>query len=302
MNLKQLAATTATVFLLSTGHSLASPPLTTGWEKAAMSEVETAANAGNGQAQWELGRRYCYFKATKDDVKALYWFEKAAQQAVPWAEYETATMYELGEGTRTDSQKAMFWYRKSEADGIDRADTDIGLMYMEGDGVAKDEAEAIRWLQKGVDAGEVRAETLLGQYYRDGTGVPQNAAKAQTLLRAAVKQKHANAATVLEGMYRDGKGVPADPITAHAWRTMAYYLNNLATITANSKGEYAMLYTPNLSEEDNMKAWTQYKAFMLELGLAQAEPPGPDGSTPESVARDYFKDAASRSLQGPYKP
>lgn len=301
MTLKYLTATAAAIFLLSAGPSLASPPLTTGLEKVVLADVETQANAGNGVAQWELGRRYYYFKATKDDVKALYWFEKAAQQAVPWAEYETATMYELGEGGPADPKKAFFWYQKSASDGIDEAYADLGMMYMEGDGAPKDQAEAIKWLQKGVDAKEVRAETLLGQYYRDGTGVPQDVAKAQTLLKAAVKQKHANAASVLEVMYQDGKGVPADPITAHAWRTMAYFLKNIRAITANGNGQYAVLYTPKLNAEDNFKAWKLYEGFMLELGLAQPDKPGPNGSTPETVARDYFNGAANRSLQGPYK-
>jgi TPR repeat protein len=301
VNLKSLTATAAAIFLLGASQSLASPPLTTGMEKLVLADVQTSAEAGNGVAQWELGRRYYYFKATKDDVKALYWFEKAAQQGVPWAEYETATMYELGEGGPADSKKAFYWYEKSATDGIDEANADIGLMYMEGDGVPKDAPEAIKWLQKGVDLGEVRAETLLGQYYRDGTGVPQDAAKAQTLLKAAVKQKHANAATVLEGMYQDGKGVPADPITAHAWRTMAYFLKNIRAIQANGNGQYAVLYTPNLNAEDNLKAWKLYQGFMLELGLATPDKPGPNGSTPETAARDYFNDAANRSLSGPYK-
>jgi hypothetical protein len=46
-------------------------------------------------------------------AKALYWFEKAAEQGVAWAQLGSGAMYYLGEGTAKNVSKARYWLQKA---------------------------------------------------------------------------------------------------------------------------------------------------------------------------------------------
>lgn len=271
----------------------------TDYKAMSFSDVKAAADAGNADAQYDLGCRYYYVAASKNDKKAREAFTKAAAQGQHDAEYELATMVENGEGGAQDSAQAFALYLKAATGGVSRADADVGLMYLTGDGTPKDIAQAVKWLQAGADAGEPRAEALMGSLYRDGTGVEADAPKAITLLKASVKQRFAPAATFLEEMYRDGDGVAKDPIVSHAWRTIAAYLNDRGSIEVpkGATQQYYILMTPNLSQADNMKAWELYKSLMLEFGFATDDGPSPDGKTADDAAGQFMQAAGKKAGQ-----
>jgi len=238
----------------------------TGQEGRAQAEVQTAADAGDKTAEFELGRRYYYSRELKDDGKAIHWFELAAQQGVPWAEYETATMYVSGEGVAADPVKAMVWYRAAARDGVLVANYDIGLMYLTGEGVPKDPVEAAKWLKTAADGKEPRGELFLGLMYRDGNGVPQDYPQAQTLLRAAAAQRVAPAAYALGDMIRQGKGVPANMVLGQAWRMVGMQLDALK---AGDKRPLVYVASPGLTEIQNVDAAGTYLRLMKELGISK---------------------------------
>lgn len=240
----------------------------TGQEGRGLTELESDANSGDKTAEFELGRRYYYQRSIKDDAKALHWFELAAEQGVPWAEYETATMYINGEGTTADPVKAMKWYRAAARDGILVAKYDIGFMYLLGQGVAKDPVEAAKWLKIAADGGEPRAQYFLGLMYRDGTGVPQDYPQALKLLRAAAAQRVAPAAYALGDTIKQGKGVLKDLVAGQAWRIMGKYLEAPPrTDGVTVVGAY--LVSPDLTEDQNRQAQETYMKLMKELGFSE---------------------------------
>ncbi len=270
----KIAAVTALAMLVMAGHAVAddlATGYTTGLEGLKLKEVTTRAEAGEAAAQLELGHRYYYDKHLKDDKQALAWFQKAAAQNLPWAEYETAVMTENGEGTAPDPATALQWYQKAAAGGVILADYDIGVSLLMGETGPADAAAAQPYLKLAAEAGEPRAEYLLGMMYRDGKGVAQDSAEAVRWFRESVKRRFQPAAEALEVMYRDGTGVDKDPVTSHAWRTMSQYLQNYdqmkAGLPAGAKATYYYLVTPKLSKEDNLKAWEMYAGFMREFGF-----------------------------------
>ena len=53
------------------------------------------------------------FDKKKDYVTAKVYFEKAAEQGLPDAQYDLAILYHFGQGVKIDYQKAAYWYQKS---------------------------------------------------------------------------------------------------------------------------------------------------------------------------------------------
>jgi hypothetical protein len=89
----------------------------------------------------------------KDMAKAAYWYELAAQQGDPDAQYQTAGYYMAGQGVAKDPAKAAEWFRKSAEGGNTMAALTYGRMLKDGVDVTKDEAEARKWLTAAAGSG-----------------------------------------------------------------------------------------------------------------------------------------------------
>ena len=71
-----------------------------------------------------LGRAYAYGQGglTKDEAKAVEWFQKAAEAGNAIAMHNLGNCYEYGKGGLTkDKAKAMEWYWKAAEAGISEA-------------------------------------------------------------------------------------------------------------------------------------------------------------------------------------
>jgi hypothetical protein len=90
------------------------------------------------------------------------------------AQYNIGRMYAYGRGVPQGYAKAMDWYRKSAAQGHLSAINNIGRLYHEGFGVAQDYAAALQWYRLAADGGDGVAQYNLGSMYAHGQGVPQN--------------------------------------------------------------------------------------------------------------------------------
>ena len=70
-----------------------------------------------------------------DYEKAVYWFEKSAEQGNVIGQYNLGNMYENGEGVKQDYAEALKWYKKSAEQEYSKAQTNLGIMYANGYGV-----------------------------------------------------------------------------------------------------------------------------------------------------------------------
>lgn len=92
--------------------------------------IEDKAYAGDARCQFNLGQVYYFEK--KDNNKAVYWWNEAAQQ------------------------------------GYADAYNNVGIAYRDGLGVEISMRKAVEWLKKGAEAGEASAQCNYGDLFRDG--------------------------------------------------------------------------------------------------------------------------------------
>lgn len=74
--------------------------------------------------------------------KALYWYEKAAEQGDAQSQFCCGNMYFRGEGTEWGEpvfDKAFYWYEKAADQGNPQAEFALGNMYANGNGTEVNE-------------------------------------------------------------------------------------------------------------------------------------------------------------------
>jgi uncharacterized protein len=93
-----------------------------------------------------------------DYAAAIKEWQPAADAGDADAQFNLGQAYKLGKGVPVDIAKAQSWYRKAADQGHVQATANYGLiMFQNGD-----RAGAIPWLQKAADKGEARAQYVVG--------------------------------------------------------------------------------------------------------------------------------------------
>jgi len=95
-----------------------------------------------------LGDRDAALRAYEqhDFHKALRAWQELAKKGNAEAEFELGSMYEKGEGTRTDLREATRWYWKAAYQAFAQAQSALGMLYASGSGVSRDSVQALLWL------------------------------------------------------------------------------------------------------------------------------------------------------------
>ncbi len=134
-----------------------------------LAETKKKAEAGDAQAQFELGRS---FVGTFDSGSAAQWYLRAASQG------HVAAQGELG---------GMLLNGKPRLVGI-------------GSGVAKNEGDAVVWLAKAANGGSVGAMHLLARCCLNGTGVKIDRVEAYKWLKLATDRSSIVAKVELDSL------------------------------------------------------------------------------------------------------
>ena len=161
------------------------------------------ANAGNAQAEYDLGIDYDYGKGglPQDPAKAAYWYEQSAKQGDARAEFNLGIDYDQGkDGLPQDPAKAAYWYEQSAKQSYARAEYNLGVDYDQGKGgLPQDPAKAAYWYEKSAKQGYARAEYNLGVDYNQGEDdLPQDPVKAVSWFRKAAAQGLKSAIAALQ--------------------------------------------------------------------------------------------------------
>jgi TPR repeat protein len=90
-----------------------------------------------------------------------------------------------GRGVAKNEVEAVKWFRKSAEQGNTDAQAKLGWCYLNGVGIPKDDAEAVRWLRGAADKGNNDAKHNLGKCYLNGAGVPKDHIEAYALFNIA---------------------------------------------------------------------------------------------------------------------
>jgi TPR repeat protein len=119
-------------------------------------------------------------------------FLAAAQAGNSQAQLQIGWHYEYGVGVQQSPAEAAQWYRRSAEQGNSTAMKNLGTLYENGNGVSENWVEAAHWYQKSADSGNPYGEDSLAGAYEFGIGVPQSRRLAiQWYDRAASQNPHA---------------------------------------------------------------------------------------------------------------
>ncbi|MBH3364130.1 tetratricopeptide repeat protein [Pseudomonas sp. URMO17WK12:I11] len=87
---------------------------------SALKSCEQVADAGDAQAQFELGE-YFYAQAPKNLNKALDWYQKASLQGHAEAQYRLGSMFFRGEGVKANNVQAYILLKMAAVNGAEDA-------------------------------------------------------------------------------------------------------------------------------------------------------------------------------------
>jgi TPR repeat protein len=143
------------------------PPEPCGFIKMPIEELKAYAEGGNPYAQIQLALRYesGTSEIAKDQLEALKWFHKAADQGLPEAQYSLGVRYRYGEDLAKDMPKnhaeGAGWLHKAAENGHVGAQSTLGACYYYGEGVTRDPDAAIRWWRAAAAQGDESAQNNL---------------------------------------------------------------------------------------------------------------------------------------------
>ena len=216
-----------------------------------------AAAAGSAVAQLNLGNYYK--EQANDDERAADYWEMAADQHLPQAEYALGCAYEENRGRDEDLRAALDYFRRAAVGGCIPAALRLGKHLVADDDKVESQ-DGVRWLIKAADGGEAEAQYLVGVLYATGTLAKashlMNTAKALAYLQKAADQNNALALLALGGLYYTGShDVPLDKKHGIELVTRSA---NLGDLFANAARRYMSLGETSDAEDADFNSKFEY--------------------------------------------
>lgn len=151
---------------------------------------------------------------------ALEWLRYAADvQNLPAAHYAYGVSHHDGIGTKKDPVKAVYYYQKAADLGQARGEGILGYCYGEGFGVEKDESKAFDLYLSAAYKGESVSMYNVAHCYEDGIGVQRSVPDAILWYKRSAELGNCYAQNSLGYIYEEGLGVEQNPETAvHYYR------------------------------------------------------------------------------------
>jgi uncharacterized protein len=180
-------------------------------------DLEAAANAGDPEAQFLLGKAYWHGNGVKmDRRKAVEYYRKAAEKNHANALAGLGVAYALGSGVDKKNETVSLDYtRKAAEQGSPIGQMNFGVALLDGRGVEKNKAEGLRLITKAAEAGLDKAQFCLAQLYVLGDSeTPSDYEQAIKWASKAADQDEPAALNLYGVMLRDGMGIKRDPEAA----------------------------------------------------------------------------------------
>jgi len=159
-----------------------------------------------------------------DYVTAFHIVNSLASNGDAKAQYELGRMYYKGEGTSKNEEKAVYWWEKSGQQGHIEAQINLVHMYLSSKEMSNDNERSMYWLKKAAQQGNAEMQFLLAYIYSSGEDILKDKDKAFYWAKKATEQKHPNAKFILGYMYCHAYGTPKD-LNKCAFLTNKFYLD-----------------------------------------------------------------------------
>lgn len=192
---------TAALFLLPNVAFTAQSSGQTSSRQKAIADLKEVANAGNVNAQVQLGVIYLTGDGvTKDDKEALKWLRMAADQDNALAERYLAEMYFKGRGVEASNMEAAKWLKMAAAQGDAESEHNLAVLYEQGLGVMHNVKEAANWMRRSAEQNFAASQQGMGALYENGDGVPEDPVEAVKWYRKAIDQNYVPALNSLASL------------------------------------------------------------------------------------------------------
>ena len=253
--------------------------------------LREAAASGDVFAQFEIASRYMEGRGTKQDLpKAVDWYAKAAAQDFAPAQYRLGSMYEKGLGTAKDLQSARSWYTRAADKGNAKAIHNLAVLHAEGGLGERNFERAAQWFKQSADYGVTDSQYNLGILYAQGLGVDPNLNESYKWFALAAKAGDADA-----GRKRDAVAAELSDeqksralITVSAWKPKALEpkTNTVPPLPAEWQGAPQ---TAKVITRQEMIAKIQ--ALLTQRGYNPGSADGKMGPQTKNAIRAFQKDA-----------
>lgn len=181
----------------------------------ALNFIKSQAENGCARCQYGLGQLYFFHKAygfEKDETKAAYWWNEAAQNGYTKAYNNIGMAYKDGIGVKQDLRKAVEWLKKGAETGYDYAQKNYGDMFRNGVKIKIGTHKETRSTTNYIYGDNVIRVVWDGRidshryYYLEEvddslTLVPKDIEKAKYWWKKAAEQGHSGAKENLEKIY-----------------------------------------------------------------------------------------------------
>jgi TPR repeat protein len=157
------------------------------------------------QRETELAAAYLTGRGVmRDEKRAAYWYEKAAEGGDPQAQKQIGYFYQVGLGVPVDPARAVHWYQLAAANGLVSAKVNLGVAYLVGIGVRKNPALGEQLFLEAASKGDGLAACYLGEMYFFGVAVKQDKSEARHWYELGAKEHNPRAAFQLASiLYAD---------------------------------------------------------------------------------------------------
>lgn len=147
-----------------TAPALPSPPAVQAIDLTDLTAVfaknKVLAEQGNVKVQANVGAAYAHGVGVPvDQVRATYWFRRAAEQGDAEAQERLANQYQHGLGVERDINLAIAWYLKAAAQGNTEAEFSLGQLVGKS---TQDLKSAQGWYLKAAQKGHPQAQYFMG--------------------------------------------------------------------------------------------------------------------------------------------
>lgn len=218
-------------------------------------ETITKAEAGDAQAQYEVGFYYYKDEKARDLKLAKSWLEKSAKQKYAPALCELGFLI-TASGEENSIAQGFAMMEVAAEMGNAKAQNYLGMIH----GMRGEHAEAVPLFEKAAKQEYTESMVYLAGYYENGLIVAKNPDKAMELINRAIVLGSLPAKNWLGNRYEHGKGVKKD-------RKKAFKIYSETAAANNAEGQQllARSYRNGMGTKENYAESVRY----ARLAIAQ---------------------------------
>ncbi|MFZ1924290.1 MAG: hypothetical protein WAU57_21965 [Xanthobacteraceae bacterium] len=182
--------------------------------------LRAAAIAGDAAAEFEVATRFAAGHGVPvSNEQAVRWFELAAKQGLPLAQFRLGGFYENGIVVKKDLAVARDFYAAAAAKGNGKAMHNVAVLYAEGINGPADYRTAALWFRKAADCGIKDSQYNLAILYARGIGVAQNYAESYKWFALAANSGDADSAKKRDEIatHLDAQALAAAKLSVQKW-------------------------------------------------------------------------------------